>query len=83
MKKILLLSSALLLLFSGIAYAANGEYNGTHILTTVPAEGGFSGGPLLNEKGEVVGVLTEIILELNDAVAISIDDVIEAYRNSI
>lgn len=57
--------------------------NGTHILTTVPAEGGFSGGPLLNEKGEVVGVLIEIILELNYAVAISIDDVIEAYRNSI
>lgn len=32
MKKILLLSSALLLLFSGIAYAANGEYQGNPIV---------------------------------------------------
>ena len=55
--------------------------NGTNIMTDVVVEGGFSGGPLLNQKGEVVGIITGAILGLGFASAMSIDDAIEAYRN--
>ncbi|MBN2532848.1 MAG: trypsin-like peptidase domain-containing protein [Spirochaetales bacterium] len=67
----------------GIISSARREIKGVHFIQTdVPINPGNSGGPLLDARGEIVGINTMFIINAqNLAFAVPVQYIIQAYKN--